>query len=1359
MAAPRRPNVERLVRLIQFEDFTDIQIGLNARDEYIVFRVNREGVREELFRGERPPPVEQIQEWSRAGTPRIGIVDAFQAVRSRLPRRNPTEIIATIPSQSTPSNTSNAPVTGGVDPWAPVPHIPNHPPVLSELEDAMDTSDNSGNQDAPQRGNDAAFEWDGRIFRAHRKGAYSVRGGYPGGIPQAWRVHEDPVPAEVIPTASYRLMAEKRKPTSREKANKKPKLRPKRKRSDQPPVRDNLSAPLPPSPPPSPPPLRNSTVDSILPQSTQLPSLQEPEPQPDAILQEERRSALSDPQNFEDERARFQLDEEIVLSRRDTLNEGNVQDDVITLRAEEPPRSVSRSGIKIPQNVKGRKKRVKRSKKSQKSSKKGVEESKDNEDPEEVERRQKHNEEVESSLRANRANRQGYRDPPGGGGDDSEDDDPPPRRNPPHPNGHGGDPPDGDGDGDGDPDGGDDEEEDNDENDDNSTVGDLNDLMRDNAHILEDPFLALPPEDRDRIQNARERARRIPFDIMDTAIDTQMSDVDFYKEYNNKHKALKESIQELNRIRRDGNEEELADAYEKVIRLDRWFDHPTVLARKLRINRALTVTPQRQDRLRQRLEELDREMKRNTTLMADKQLEQYEKQKLRYENSIYEKTKKLIEERDRKGLNAEKVIELNQQIKDEEAVYQDFLETKYQPLKEEMVGIKQRELDQYHEKLQEFYERLIQYGTDLFHPFRANEDYIMWEKDEFEKLFKTFLQMRDALAKKRENEDQVDQKFVIEMEDKMKRFEYLKEEGQFTRDFETIRDDVILRRDLFKAFYEREKKNQRLQGFHYHFDETDQQIFNDLNTSIQTVNAETTIRDVMDYLQRTSPQNFEQAIEQLNDAFTELEQRIQQDPSAYANNLQQMFEATFNRYKSMIGNVTNEQRIVFERALAMEKESLRKIISREAYKRVGLYKAAKDDALQKFLLDPTAFKEVQPETAIPFTNAGLTVRESRRLITAMHDLMNLRQRMTAEVHKKLNLEHDDEAWKFDLVLTHLFPPSQVEMNLRYYLQLPAASRAKYKHGVFIKAIQALLPEFDPEKITREDFLSRVSEVSQASRAFLQKKSEGSGVSWGDLEDMCNSNIRTIGEIMSQLDINPESMGDDYDDSPTDPTGDGPTRDIDSGNPSEVGQLRRDQIDDAKRQNYMRMVGSMAAPSLNDAPDEPYVPLHPQAAKYFFNGENYQSLSKQYESQRPLLPKTSIKNPLRVIHTILNQYGPILGIRKPKTKPFDHPSLIQKEAIELMELKAAYSRYATTTEGEFNTSTDEAMPDAPSVPESQGPSKKASESMQTEETVERSLYPKLDPLSTGEQQSDPYTSGLRNNDTRSQFNSYLNKPWG
>jgi hypothetical protein len=493
----------------------------------------------------------------------------------------------------------------------------------------------------------------------------------------------------------------------------------------------------------------------------------------------------------------------------------------------------------------------------------------------------------------------------------------------------------------------------------------------------------------------------------------------------------------------------------------------------------------------------------------------------------------------------------------------------------------------------------------------------------------------------------------------------------------------------------------------------------------------------------------------------QLERRIQEDPSSYANNLNQMFEATFNRYKSMIGNVTNEQRVLFERALAMEKESLRRIISREAYKRVGLYEAAKDDTLQNFLLEPTSFNETQPETAIPFTNAGLTVRESRRLITAMHQLMNLRQRMTADVHKKLNLEHDDEAWKFDLVLTHLFPPSQVQMNLRYYLQLSTNARAKYKNGVFMKAIKALLPDFDPDKITREDFMSRVAEVSQASKTFLQKKSEGAPISWGDLENMCNEGVRGILEIMSQLDFKPEGMDDDYDDDAQgkDPTGDGPPFDQDSMNPSAVGQLRRDQIDDAKRQNYMRMVGSIAAPSLNDAPEEPYIPLHPGAAKYFFNGENYQSLGRQYESQRPILPKTGVKNPLREIQTIIKQYGPILGIRQPKTRPFDHPNLIQKEAIELLELKTAYARYASTTEGEFNTNTDEPMPDAPAPSDPQPEPQNDSEPMQTEDPTPRSLYPKLDPLSTGEEETDPRTSGLQNNNSRRQFDEHLRNPWG
>jgi hypothetical protein len=187
---------------------------------------------------------------------------------------------------------------------------------------------------------------------------------------------------------------------------------------------------------------------------------------------------------------------------------------------------------------------------------------------------------------------------------------------------------------------------------------------------------------------------------------------------------------------------------------------------------------------------------------------------------------------------------------------------------------------------------------------------------------------------------------------------------------------------------------------------------------------------------------------------------------------------------------------------------------------------------------------------------------------------------------------------------------------------------------------------------------------------------------------------------------------------------------------------------------MRIAGSIAAPSLNEPSNDPYIPIHTNAARYFFNADNYKSISNKFESQRPLQPKQSVEDPLRVIQNTIAEYGAILKLRKAMTNAKSHPALIQKEAIELLEFKDAYIRYTGATEGEYNE-----RPDAPddAGPDNSAPSdKKDTKKPQITDGSDTAIskYGQIDqvdvdgiknvnPLSAGEEISDPHVSGQNN----------------
>ena len=124
------------------------------------------------------------------------------------------------------------------------------------------------------------------------------------------------------------------------------------------------------------------------------------------------------------------------------------------------------------------------------------------------------------------------------------------------------------------------------------------------------------------------------------------------------------------------------------------------------------------------------------------------------------------------------------------------------------------------------------------------------------------------------------------------------------------------------------------------------------------------------------------------------------------------------------------------------------------------------------------------------------------------------------------------------------------------------------------------------------------------------------------------------------------------------------------------------------------------------------------------------------------------------------------IKGPKTNERSHPALIQKEAIELLELKDAYIRYTTSTEGEFQGPGQQA-PQEESAPQQQDKDKKSSEQKDTPSTVKTSkneqieqISDRVNPMDAGEKETDPFNTGSNNSSERDRFErGYLRNPWG
>ena len=664
-----------------------------------------------------------------------------------------------------------------------------------------------------------------------------------------------------------------------------------------------------------------------------------------------------------------------------------------------------------------------------------------------------------------------------------------------------------------------------------------------------------------------------------------------------------------------------------------------------------------------------------------------------------------------------------------------------------------------------FEEDLKEIGEILFEPYEPGKYFKTYTN--YKELFNRYMSMRNYFMGEAEKNNNMlswtrakwDKYHALEKDIEWIRTS-MKSNTRPIRDRQDIERELerrefliasILRKEdalLAKQGKTRDSKNKRDQ---YHFHEMD--MLEKVDQSRKDLTAEWTADQLTyNFLFKEFPKSWTEAISGLEAEVTELRRRVQHDISAFGPFLSHVISNIWNKFSQKIQNVRPDQREDFMTAVETEKKRLYELIANEAYGHTGSkkYKNAAEgpEILKDFVMDPNSFTPKDKTRMVNDTSIGLYMSNTRRLLSLIDQAMRLRQRMVSEPYRVMGLEGAKEAPKFDMVLTHLFPPSQVELKLRFLMQMP--NREKYMNGPFVKAIKMLFPDFDLNRLSNENFITEVSQISQASKEFLKTVVGMTPIAWSDFENQADELTRIEYEILSQVEDKPVEDPAREQDSTFQPT-DAPPYDRDAGavmndaglrvnptfNPVTQGQITRDAIDDAKRVSYIQIAGSLASVFL-DPPDstDPYVPLHVSAAKFFFSKDNYKTLGDQFDSMRPLQPKQTVDDPNGKIEEILSRYGKFLGIKKRATIPTDHPILIQQEAIELTEFVNAFKSYGQQTAGNYVHPVDP-TPLSTSNGNSGAPQPSASNSGPKPNSGEN-----VDPNDAGESVSDPLISGLR-----------------
>lgn len=634
----------------------------------------------------------------------------------------------------------------------------------------------------------------------------------------------------------------------------------------------------------------------------------------------------------------------------------------------------------------------------------------------------------------------------------------------------------------------------------------------------------------------------------------------------------------------------------------------------------------------------------------------------------------------------------------------------------------------------------------LFKVHMEGESYMLI--DRLGEIFNEYYSIREKLAKDKQNKaifEETDWEWATQVEvDLLKLSDKIDTFSKPIRDEQKIITDINIRAKYMEDLMKKQKDFQNKEGFLYSPERHEKDAYKNIVQSEKNVKAEFAAKEIYNVLTKDFPKNYPDAVMRLESEVINLKTAIREDISSFGPFLHQVVNQMYDRFRSQIQNVNAQDRARFDAAIESEKKFLQKIVTKEAYSRTGakLLNATKDGRLQKYVLDPTTFSEHDREAMMMYTPVGLYMSETRRLLDLVSQSMDLRKRMVGDVHKTLNMEGNPDAVKFDVVLSNLFPPSQVELKLRYLLTLPPDARKKYENGRFVQAIKMIDANFDISTVGNDNFLEVVSTIGQSSKSFLQDIVGATPISWSDFESMGNELVRSQAAILSQVRDKPvenDTEAQQVQQGPPDSFGydqDAGAQNTESGlrvnstfNPATQGQITRDKIDDEKRSQYIQMVGSMVGTFLEASEDEPYVPMHPSAAKFYFSGDNYKSLKSQYQSMRPLIPKQPMGDPNTYIEEIVSYYGPILGIKNRKSTFQDHPAYIQKEALELQELVNSFQNYTNATAGNYiHAQQSEAPPQ--SMPQQQ------------QQQQPKEDNPQINPTSTGEEETDPFRAGLQ-----------------
>jgi hypothetical protein len=658
--------------------------------------------------------------------------------------------------------------------------------------------------------------------------------------------------------------------------------------------------------------------------------------------------------------------------------------------------------------------------------------------------------------------------------------------------------------------------------------------------------------------------------------------------------------------------------------------------------------------------------------------------------------------------------------------------------------IKQENVAYFRQEVTKDIDKLVSMVAEkLFKVHMEGESYMLI--DRLGEIFNEYYTIREKLSKDKQNKaifEETDWKWATQVEvDLLKLSDKIDTFSKPIRDEQKIITDINMRAKYMEDLMKKQKDFQNKEGFLYSPERHEKDAYKNIVQSEKNVRAEFAAKEIYNVLTKDFPKNYPDAVMRLESEVINLKTAIREDISSFGPFLHQVVNQMYDRFRSQIQNVNAQDRARFDAAIESEKKFLQKIVTKEAYSRTGakLLNATKDGRLQKYVLDPTTFSEHDREAMMMYTPVGLYMSETRRLLDLVSQTMDLRKRMVIDVHKTLNMEGNPDAVKFDVVLSNLFPPSQVELKLRYLLTLPPDARKKYENGRFVQAVKMIDANFDISTVGNDNFLEVVSTIGQSSKSFLQDIVGATPISWSDFESMGNELVRSQTAILSQVRDKPvenDTEAQQVQQAPPDSFGydqDAGAQNTDSGlrvnstfNPATQGQITRDKIDDEKRSQYIQMVGSMVGTFLEASEDEPYVPMHPSAAKFYFSGDNYKSLKSQYQSMRPLIPKQPMADPNTYIEEMVSYYGPILGIKNRKSTFQDHPAYIQKEALELQEFVNSFQNYTTATGGNYvHAQQSEAPPQ--SMPQQQQP---------------KEDNPQINPTSTGEEETDPFRAGLR-----------------